>query len=62
MVAHNACMDLFNTSGILGGNTTRVDKFSENIFLYMQQNVALLNIFIKEPYCIRIGQEIKFPL
>ena len=64
MVASNACPKLFKADLLdeVSWNKTRVDSFEEKIFKYMQENVALLNIFIKEPYCVKISQETKFPL
>ena len=61
VIASNACPKLFDADQ-LGWNKTRVDAFEEKIFKYMQENVALLNIFIKEPYCVKISQERKYPL
>ena len=52
-----ACKE-FWTYGGLGGNQTRVDQFEETIFRYMKDNVALVNIYMKEPYCEEILQEI----
>ena len=63
VIARNACPKLFNAGTLgLGWNETRVDAFEEKIFKYMKENVALLNIFIKEPFCTKIIQETKFPL
>lgn len=64
VVASNACPKLFKADLLdeVSWNKTRVDSFEEKIFKYMQENVALLNIFIKEPYCVKISQETKFPL
>ena len=61
VIASNGCPKLFDAN-ILGWNKSRVDDFEEKIFKYMQENVALLNIFIKEPYCVKIIQERKYPL
>ena len=52
-----ACVELW-TYGGLGGNKTRVDAFEETVFRYMKDNVALVNIYMKEPYCEEIMQEI----
>ena len=64
VVARNVCIELFDADPLLesGWNKSRVDAFEEKIFKYMQENVALLNIFIKDPYCVEISQEIKFPM
>ena len=62
VLASNACNILFVPGGVEGWNRTRVDAFEEKIFKYMKANVALLKIFIKEPYCTEIIQEVKFPL
>ena len=64
VVASNACPKLFKADLLdeVSWNKTRVDSFEEKIFKYMQENVALLNIFIKDPYCVEISQEIKFPM
>ena len=61
VIASNGCPQLFDADQ-LSWNKTRVDAFEEKIFKYMQENVALLNIFIKDPYCVEISQEIKFPM
>ena len=34
----------------LGGNKTRVETFEETIFKYMQENVALVHLYLKEPF------------
>ena len=52
-----ACDELWKGGG-LGGNKTRVDAFEEAMFKYMEDNVALVNIYMKEPYCEEICQEI----
>ena len=52
-----ACVELWKGGG-LGGNKTRVDAFEEAMFKYMEDNVALVNIYMKEPYCEEILQEI----
>ena len=52
-----ACVELWKGGG-LGGNKTRVDAFEETMFKYMEDNVALVNIYMKEPYCEEILQEI----
>ena len=61
VMASDGCPELF-AADKLGWNKTREDAFEEKIFKYMQENVALLNIFIKEPYCVKISQERKYPL
>ena len=62
VLASNACNILFVSDSLEGWNRTRVGAFEEKIFKYMKANVALLKIFIKEPYCTEIIQEVKFPL
>ena len=39
-------------------NVTNVKKFEETIFQYMKSNVVLVNIFMKEPYCTKILQDV----
>ena len=53
----DACQEFWSYGG-LGDNQTRVDQFEETIFRYMKENVALVNIYMKEPYCEEILQEI----
>ena len=63
VIANNACPKLFDADKLVViWNKTRLDAFEEKVFKYMQENVALLNIFIKEPYCVKISQERKYPL
>ena len=61
VLAIEACPKLFDDE-ILEWDETRVNTFKKKIFKYMKANVALLNIFIKEPYCTEMIQEVKFPL
>ena len=62
VMENNACIELFDSRKVMDGNETRIDNFKENMFSYMKQNVALVNVYIKEPYCVKIGQSIKFPM
>ena len=59
MMKNEACTELWTREG-LGGNKTRVKAFEETIFKYMQDNVALVHLYLKEPYCEEIIQEINF--
>ena len=52
-----SCEDRWTKEG-LGGDEARIDKFQENILSYMEENIALINIYLKEPYCEVILQDI----
>ena len=39
-------------------NEQKVIKFEEAIYKYMQSNVALVNIYMKEPFCTKILQDV----
>ena len=62
VLASQACSKIFDDNSLVLWNKTRVNNFKEKIFKYMKANVALLKIFIKEPYCTEMIQEVKFPL
>ena len=57
VIEGDACPELW-TYGKLWNNQTRVDAFEETILNYMKENIALLNIYMSEPYCEEILQEI----
>ena len=63
VVARDACNELFDADSLLdfGWNVTRVDTFEKMIFKYLRENVALLSIYIKDPYCVKIIQAVDFP-
>ena len=50
------CEETWNKKG-LGDDSARIDKFEENMFRYMKENIALLNIYLKQPYCEWILQD-----
>ena len=62
VLAREACTRLFEEKRLIFWNKTRVNAFKEKIFKYTKANVALVNIFIREPYCTEMLQEVKFPL
>ena len=39
-------------------NEQKVGKFEEDIDKYMQSNVTLVNIYMKEPFCTKILQDV----
>ena len=41
----------------LGEDEQRIDRFEETILRYMRENTAVINIFIKQPYCELIIQD-----
>ena len=59
---HKACQTIFDSTNVLGQNKTRVNDFEAKLLQYMKDNVALVNIFIKEPFSVKIKQEIKVPM
>ena len=61
-MAAGACSSLWDSRVMLGAswNQSRVDMLEETIFAYMQENVALVNIYMREPYCTTILQEINY--
>ena len=62
VLARNACAETFHGGSVAGWNRSREKTFREKIFQYTKENVALLKIFIKEPFCTEMIQEVKFPL
>ena len=50
-----ACEELW-TKGGLGEDEERIDQFEEKILRYMRENTALVNIYLKQPYCEKISQ------
>ena len=52
----DACQEFWSYGG-LGDNKTRVDYLEETI-LRLKENMALVEIYMKEPYCEEILQEI----
>ena len=52
----NGCDDRWNKQG-LGGDAARIDRFEANIYRYMRENTALINIYLKQPYCEWILQD-----
>ena len=36
---------------------TRIDMFEETVLRYMRENVAVVNMFLKQPYCQLIIQD-----
>ena len=36
---------------------TRIDMFEETVLRYMRENVAVVNMFLKQPYCELIRQD-----
>merc|ERR1712218_604866 len=52
------CTDDHKWTGAgLGDNTTRVDEFEAAVLRYMRENVAVVNMFLKQPYCELIIQD-----
>ena len=45
------------TKAGLGRDEERINRFEETILLYMKQNTAMINIYIKQPYCELIVQD-----
>ena len=45
------------TKAGLGEDEERIDRLEETILLYMRENIAVINIFIKQPYCELIIQD-----
>ena len=52
-----SCQGRWTKEGF-GDNIDRRNKFQENILKYMKENIALINVYIKEPYCEVINQDI----
>ena len=52
-----ACEELW-TKGGLGGDVERIDLFEEKILRYMRENTALVNIYLAQPYCEKISQNV----
>ena len=50
------CVDRWNKKG-LGDSKERIDIFQATILRYMKENIALINVYIKEPYCELIQQD-----
>ena len=61
VMENSACDDLW-TKGGLGDDSERIDHFEENILRYMKENTALLNIYLKEPYCEKVSQNVHITL
>ena len=61
VVEDSACDDLW-TKGGLGEDEERIDQFETAILRYMRENTALLNIYLKEPYCEKISQNVHITL
>ena len=36
---------------------TRIDMFEKTVLRYMRENVAVVNMFLKQPYCQLIIQD-----
>ena len=51
------CEDNIWTKAGLGEDGERIDRLEETILLYMRENTAVINIFIKQPYCELIIQD-----
>ena len=55
---NTGCTDDHKWTGAgLGDNTTRVDEFEAAVLRYMRENVAVVNMFLKQPYCELIMQD-----
>ena len=55
---NTGCTDDHKWTGAgLGDNTTRVDEFEAAVLRYMRENVAVVNMFLKQPYCELIIQD-----
>ena len=50
------CVERWNKKG-LGDNRERIDAFQTSVLQYMKENIAVINVFIKEPYCELIMQD-----
>ena len=48
--------DIWSKAG-LGEDEERINRLEETILLYMRENTAVINIFIKQPYCELIIQD-----
>ena len=46
----DSCVEKWTSEGF-GDDEAKIDQFQESILRYMRENVALINIYLKEPYC-----------
>ena len=53
----DSCNNRWTKEGF-GGNITKKIQFGDTILKYTRENIALINVYIKEPYCEVILQDI----
>ena len=53
----DACVEIWGRAAF-DGNEEKITQFEDAIFKYMQSNVALVSIYMKEPYCTKILQDV----
>ena len=46
----DSCVEKWTKEGF-GDDKAKIDQFRKSILRYMRENVALINIYLKEPYC-----------
>ena len=46
----DSCVEKWTSEGF-GDDKTKIQEFQESILRYMRENIALINIYLKEPYC-----------
>ena len=52
----NACENRWNKKGF-AGNTSRSENFKNTMFKYMRENLAWVELYVREPYCELIHQK-----
>ena len=61
VMKNSGCDDLWTKSG-LGDDAERIDLFEAKILRYMRENTAMINIYLKQPYCEKISQNVHITL
>ena len=51
---YNACQEIYRPGQISEWSSEERKEFSETIFRYTRENIALVNIFIKDPFAVKI--------
>merc|ERR1711963_843812 len=52
----NSCENRWNKKGF-AGNTSRSENFKNTMFKYMRENLAWVELYVREPYCELIHQK-----
>ena len=59
-MGQQACQDFFDMGVAFEGNSSRIKTFEATVIRYMKENVALLSVYMREPYCVKIMQDVKY--